>query len=106
MKNTGIVRRIDELGRVVLPVEMRRVLNINEKDPLEIYTDGENIVLTKYAANMACLMTGDITTKNKTYAGGKIVLQPAGSGNAPGRYDGSLVRKEMNVFTYSAGKGA
>ena len=60
MKNTGIVRRIDELGRVVLPVEMRRVLNINEKDPLEIYTDGENIILTKYAANMACLMTGNI----------------------------------------------
>nr|WP_229029876.1 AbrB/MazE/SpoVT family DNA-binding domain-containing protein [Bacillus paralicheniformis] len=79
VKNTGIVRRIDELGRVVLPVEMRRVLNINEKDPLEIYTDGENIILTKYAANMACLMTGDITTKNKTYAGGKIVLSPRGA---------------------------
>lgn len=78
VKNTGIVRRIDELGRVVLPVEMRRVLNINEKDPLEIYTDEENIILTKYAANMACLMTGDITTKNKTYAGGKIVLSPRG----------------------------
>ena len=50
-----------------------------EKDPLEIYTDGENIILTKYAANMACLMTGDITTKNKTYAGGKIVLSPRGA---------------------------
>ncbi|MFN2744312.1 MULTISPECIES: AbrB/MazE/SpoVT family DNA-binding domain-containing protein [Bacillus] len=79
MKNTGIVRRIDELGRVVLPVEMRKVLNINEKDPLEIYSEGESIILTKYAANMACLMTGEITTQNKTYAGGKIVLSPRGA---------------------------
>lgn len=48
MKSTGIVRRVDELGRVVLPKELRKVLNINEKDPLEIYTDGEQIVLKKY----------------------------------------------------------
>lgn len=80
MKNTGIVRRIDELGRVVLPVELRRVLNIKEKDPLEIYSDGDNIILAKYAANMACLMTGEITTQNKTYAGGKIILSPRGAG--------------------------
>ncbi|MCY8403129.1 AbrB/MazE/SpoVT family DNA-binding domain-containing protein [Bacillus sonorensis] len=79
MKNTGIVRRIDELGRVVLPVELRRVLNIKEKDPLEIYSDGDNIILAKYAANMACLMTGEITTQNKTYAGGKIILSPRGA---------------------------
>ncbi|MDA7027402.1 AbrB/MazE/SpoVT family DNA-binding domain-containing protein [Bacillus sp. CLL-7-23] len=79
MKNTGIVRRIDELGRVVLPVELRKILNINEKDPLEIHTDGENMILTKYAANMACIMTGEITTQNKTYAGGKIILSPRGA---------------------------
>lgn len=79
VKNTGIVRRIDELGRVVLPVEMRKVLNIEEKDPLEIYSDGDSIILTKYAANMACLMTGEITTQNRAYAGGKIVLSPRGA---------------------------
>ena len=48
MKNTGIVRKVDELGRIVLPVEMRRVLDISEKDPLEIYVDGENVILKKY----------------------------------------------------------
>lgn len=48
MKSTGIVRKVDELGRVVLPIELRRTLDINEKDPLEIFVDGSNIILKKY----------------------------------------------------------
>ena len=48
MKSTGIVRRVDELGRIVLPIELRRSLNINEKDTLEIFVDDEKIILKKY----------------------------------------------------------
>lgn len=48
MKSTGIVRKVDELGRVVLPIELRRNLNINEKDALEIFVDDEKVVLKKY----------------------------------------------------------
>ena len=48
MKATGIVRRVDELGRIVLPVELRRTLDISERDPLEIYVDGASIVLRKF----------------------------------------------------------
>lgn len=49
MKSTGIVRKVDELGRIVLPKELRVTLNINEKDPLEIFVDEENrIILKKY----------------------------------------------------------
>lgn len=48
MKNTGMVRKVDELGRIVLPIEMRRVLEINEKDPLEIYVEGDSVILKKY----------------------------------------------------------
>ena len=48
MKATGIVRKIDELGRIVLPMELRRTMDINYKDTLEILVDGENIVLRKY----------------------------------------------------------
>lgn len=48
MKSTGIVRKVDELGRVVIPIELRRTLGIDEKDALEIYTDNEKIVLKKY----------------------------------------------------------
>lgn len=45
MKSTGIVRKVDELGRIVLPIELRRTLEIAEKDALEIYVDGSTIVL-------------------------------------------------------------
>jgi len=48
MKSTGIVRKVDELGRIVLPKELRMTLNIKEKDPLEIYVDNSTIVLKKY----------------------------------------------------------
>ncbi|MHB8063382.1 MAG: AbrB/MazE/SpoVT family DNA-binding domain-containing protein [Ruminiclostridium sp.] len=53
MRATGIVRKVDELGRVVLPVELRRTFGIEEKDPLEIYVDGETIILKKYES--ACI---------------------------------------------------
>ena len=48
LKSTGIVRKVDELGRVVIPIELRRTLTIEEKDSLEIYVDGEHIILKKY----------------------------------------------------------
>ena len=53
MKSTGIVRKVDELGRIVLPIEMRRTLDIAEKDTLEIYVEGENIILTKHQDSCA-----------------------------------------------------
>lgn len=49
MKSTGIIRRIDDLGRVVIPKEIRKNLNIKENDSLEIFIDGENIILKKYS---------------------------------------------------------
>ena len=48
MKSTGIVRNGDELGRIVLPIELRRTLGIEEKDRIEIFVDGESIILRKY----------------------------------------------------------
>ncbi len=48
MKSTGVVRKVDELGRVVLPIELRRNLDINEKDALEIFVDEDRIILKKY----------------------------------------------------------
>ena len=48
MKSTGIVRKVDELGRIVLPIELRRVMDIAEKDSLEIYVAESSIVLKKY----------------------------------------------------------
>ncbi len=57
MKSTGIVRRLDELGRLVIPKELRRTLGIDVKDPLEIYVDGESIILKKYAP--ACIFCNE-----------------------------------------------
>ena len=56
MKATGIVRKVDELGRIVLPIELRRTLDIEERDALEIYLDGDKIILQKYEP--ACLFCG------------------------------------------------
>lgn len=58
MKSTGIVRKVDELGRIVLPIELRRTLEVAEKDSLEIYVDGSSIVLKKYQPD--CIFCGEI----------------------------------------------
>lgn len=57
MKATGIVRRVDELGRVVIPIELRNKFDIQVKDPIEIFVDGSSIVLKKYEPN--CIFCGN-----------------------------------------------
>ncbi|MFD2045588.1 AbrB/MazE/SpoVT family DNA-binding domain-containing protein [Ornithinibacillus salinisoli] len=79
MKSTGIVRKVDELGRVVIPIELRRTLDINIKDPLEIYVDNDKVVLKKYQPNMSCHITGETSDDNVSLADGKLVLSPEGA---------------------------
>lgn len=63
MKATGIVRKLDELGRVVIPKEIRNKLDIEEKDPIEIYLDGTSIVLRKFELGcIFCNNSKDLTT--------------------------------------------
>lgn len=76
MKSTGIVRRVDELGRVVLPKEIRRTFDINEKDPLEIFIEDEKVILKKHKANMASHLSGEIAEDNLSLANGKLILTP------------------------------
>ncbi|MBR2742681.1 MAG: AbrB/MazE/SpoVT family DNA-binding domain-containing protein [Clostridia bacterium] len=71
MKSTGIVRKVDELGRIVLPIELRRTLDIAEKDSLEIYVDGNTIILKKYQPG--CIFCGN--AKNVTNFKNKIVCE-------------------------------
>ncbi len=56
MKSTGIVRRVDDLGRIVLPRELRKILNIDPRDSLEIFMDGDTIILRKYEPQ--CIFCG------------------------------------------------
>ena len=60
MKSTGITRKVDDLGRVVLPIELRRSLNIAERDSLEIFVDGNCIVMKKY--ELSCVFCGNPET--------------------------------------------
>lgn len=69
MKSTGINRKIDELGRIVLPIELRRSLGLEVKDPVEIFTEEDRIILRKYAASNACVVTGEVSEKNIMVAG-------------------------------------
>lgn len=79
MKATGIVRKIDELGRIVIPRETRRTLNIHEKEPLEIFVEGETIILQKYQSYGTCPITGEISSHNIKLADGKLMLSPEGA---------------------------
>jgi transcriptional pleiotropic regulator of transition state genes len=56
MKSTGIIRKVDDLGRIVLPIELRRMLDIAERDELEIFMENDRIVLQKYEP--ACIFCG------------------------------------------------
>ncbi|MEB9974715.1 AbrB/MazE/SpoVT family DNA-binding domain-containing protein [Bacillus cereus] len=61
-----------------LPKELRDTLEIREKTPLEIYVDGEQIILKKYEAGGACAITGEVSNRNVSLANGKITLGPEG----------------------------
>ncbi|MBY0013125.1 AbrB/MazE/SpoVT family DNA-binding domain-containing protein [Paenibacillus typhae] len=69
MKATGIVRKVDELGRIVIPIELRRTMGIDIKDPLEIFVDGEKIILRKYEPT--CIFSG--SAENLINFRGKMV---------------------------------
>ena len=69
LKSTGMVRKIDELGRVVLPFEIRNTLGIESRDSLEIFVEGDKIVLGKYQP--ACLFCGN--AQNVIYFHGKLI---------------------------------
>ena len=65
MKSTGVVRKVDELGRIVLPIEIRKVLDIKQKDAIEIFTDEDKIILQKYQpACVFCSSADDIVYFN------------------------------------------
>jgi len=79
MKSTGIVRKVDELGRVVIPIELRRTLGIAQKDALEIYVDEDKIILKKYMPNMTCSVTGTVSDNNLRLLDGKLILSKEGA---------------------------
>ncbi|OXS65131.1 transition state regulator Abh, partial [Lysinibacillus sp. KCTC 33748] len=66
--------KVDELGRLVIPIELRRTLGIDVKDAVEIFIDGDKVILKKYKPNMTCAVTGEVSDDNLVLLGGKLIL--------------------------------
>lgn len=79
MKATGIIRKVDPLGRIVLPIELRRGYRFNNRDPIEIFVEEDQIILKKYDPQISCLVTGEISSANFSLANGKITLSREGA---------------------------
>lgn len=73
MKDIGIVRNVDNLGRIVLPMELRRELEIAEKDPVEIFVDGSDIILRKHGTR--CTLCGESDADQLLSYNGKTVCK-------------------------------
>lgn len=78
MRSLGIVRKVDHLGRIVIPKELRNTLQLETGAPMEIFVDEDKIILRKYMINKACAITGEITSENKLYSNG-MYLSPQGA---------------------------
>ena len=78
MKSTGIIRKIDPLGRITLPKELRKILKLDIGTPMEIFVEGDQIITKKYHAQKACVVTGEILNENIEYAQG-LFLSPEGA---------------------------
>lgn len=78
MKNTGIRRKVDHLGRISLPVELREMLHIEKKDRIEVSIEDNLILMRPYQVTGACLVTGEVSPDNKEYAPG-LFLSPKGA---------------------------
>ena len=90
MKSIGIVRRVDELGRIVLPIELRRTLDIAERDTLEIFVDGDTIMLRKF--QQSCIFCG--STRNIRSFKEKFICEACVPGTAlthTNRFDNILM---------------
>lgn len=78
MRSLGIVRKVDHLGRIVIPKELRSTLQLEKGAPMEIFVDDDMIILRKYVVDEACIVTGDITSENKRLSNG-MFISPRGA---------------------------
>lgn len=88
MQSLGIVRKVDHLGRIVIPKELRRSLGLDQGVPLEIFVDNDKIILRKYVVDEACVITGEISLQNKKLSNG-MYISPRGA---------ELLKKEIEDY--------
>lgn len=73
MKSLGIVRKVDHLGRIVIPKALRNSLQIDKGNPIEIFAEDDRIILRKYQVNNACFITGEVKDDNKELSNGLYI---------------------------------
>ena len=78
MRSLGIVRKVDHLGRIVIPKELRKTLKLDKGAPMEIFVDDDMIILRKYVVDAACIVTGEITSENTRLSNG-MYISPKGA---------------------------
>lgn len=78
MRSLSVVRKVDHLGRIVIPIELRETMKLPEGQPLEFFTEDETIILRSYKIREACVITGEITSDNFELSNGMFV-SPAGA---------------------------
>ncbi|WP_339251199.1 AbrB/MazE/SpoVT family DNA-binding domain-containing protein [Sporosarcina sp. FSL W8-0480] len=88
MQSLGIVRKVDHLGRIVIPKELRRSLGLDQGVPMEIFVDNDKIILRKYVVDEACVITGEISLQNKKLSNG-MYISPRGA---------ELLKKEIEDY--------
>ncbi|MGG0176503.1 AbrB/MazE/SpoVT family DNA-binding domain-containing protein [Gottfriedia acidiceleris] len=86
---SGIVRRLDDLGRIVLPKELRKMLNLNKYEPFEVFIEEQKIILKQFVSSNACMITGVIDEKNFSFDSGKIVVS---------KYGAEILIKELQEY--------
>jgi len=79
MERSDLIRKVDRLGRIGIPAILRRKMNIEMSDDMEIFVENETIVFKKVHANQPCMITGEVSNRNLEFANGKIVLSPDAS---------------------------
>lgn len=78
MRSLGIVRKVDHLGRIVIPKELRNSLQLDHGAPMEIFVEDDMIILRKYIVDEACIITGEITSENQKLSNG-MYISPNGA---------------------------
>ncbi|WP_421535980.1 AbrB/MazE/SpoVT family DNA-binding domain-containing protein [Priestia sp. D3YE.R1] len=78
MKGLSTLRKIDAVGRIVIPIELRKLLDIGKEDEVEVLLEDDHIEIKKYKEFNECLITGEITPQNRRYAN-NLVLSPSGA---------------------------
>lgn len=78
MKSTVIVKKIDPIGRITIPSELRRAIDVEVKDPVELYTEKDVIILKKYEPDYTCIITGEESEKNFKLSD-DVILSPKGA---------------------------